>query len=123
VQTASAGPRIGFQCADCGAKPELMPTQRGANARLKWRVSADAATAESRKRPAPRPRGFRAALECMDAEDKILGLLCGPGVSISASQVDAALELARDCICASHSAAFWGRVTTPVYHVHLDDFD
>ena len=77
----------------------------------------------SRKRPAPRPRGFRAALECMDAEDKILGLLCGPGVSISASQVAAALELARDCICASHSAAFWGRVTAPVYHVHLDDFD
>jgi hypothetical protein len=42
---------------------------------------------------------------------------------VLASQVAAAVELARDCASSSHSAALWGRVRTPVYLVHLDDFD
>jgi hypothetical protein len=46
------------------------------------------------RRPMPRKQGWRAALECMEAEDAIVLALCGPGTKVSAVQAATAIELA-----------------------------
>jgi hypothetical protein len=47
-----------------------------------------------RRRPLPRQPGWRGALEAMEAEDEIVRLLSGPGMSVSPQQAAAAVGLA-----------------------------
>ncbi len=63
--------------------------------------------------------GWRAGVECMAAEDEIVDLLCGPGMSVSLQQAAAAVELARSC------ALLWrgiGCHTEAVYRRRVHDF-
>jgi hypothetical protein len=81
--------------------------------------------ASRRWRPGPRKPGLPAGLECAQAEDEIVRLLCGPGMSVSSQQAATAVELARRC------AAVWTDTTRRmlavgsrgmVYQLHAEDF-
>src|SRR5258707_13820655 len=74
----------------------------------------------------PRKPGWQAGLECMEAEDEIVRLLCGPGMSVSPQQASAAVLLAKQCVSSWgnemllawwHGQAVW--LHTPRAHLFI----
>jgi hypothetical protein len=81
--------------------------------------------ASRRWRQGSRKPELPAGLECAQAEDEIVRLLCGPGMSVSSQQAATAVELARRC------AAIWAGIgrcardagaRSSVYQLHGDHF-